>query len=138
MILVILLIMHKNRGCDYLFYDYFDFLCKQKGVSPNKACQEMGISRSVAAKWKSTNTKPRMDTLVKISEYFNISTDELVSKSENIAQEENKKTATDDGDGLTDVQKEFLSVFYSLTDQDVSVLLSAAKAQLEAHKSQDD
>ena len=73
--------MHKSRRGDYLFYSYFEYLCNQKGISVNKACQEMGVSRSVAAKWKSTNTSPRMATLVKISDYFGVSIDSLLAHS---------------------------------------------------------
>lgn len=63
-----------------MFYDYFDELCNHKGISANKACLEMGLSRAVAAKWKSTNTNPRMSTLVKISEYFDISIDAILAR----------------------------------------------------------
>ena len=62
-----------------MFYSYFESLCAQKGVTVNKACKEMGVSRSVAAKWKSTNTEPSAGTLVKISTYFDVSIDELLS-----------------------------------------------------------
>lgn len=65
-----------------MFYSYFDYLCKHKGVTKNKACQEMGVSRSVAAKWKSTQTNPSMATLQKIADYFEVSLDELLLQSE--------------------------------------------------------
>jgi len=74
-----------------VFYSYFEYLCKQKGVSKNKACQDMGVSRNVAAKWKATNTNPNMATLKKISEYFNVSIDEL------IAQDKEKPATNSDG-----------------------------------------
>ena len=67
-----------------MFYSYFDGLCHQKGVSPNKACQEMGVSRSVAAKWKNTNTFPRYATLLKISDYFGVPVDTLIKQTEEI------------------------------------------------------
>lgn len=67
-----------------MFYSYFDGLCQKKGVSPNKACQEMGVSRSVAAKWKKTNTFPRYDTLLKISDYFDVPIDTLLKQKEEI------------------------------------------------------
>ena len=73
--------MHKKWRCDYLFYSYFDYLCKRKGVTKNKACQEMGVSRSVAAKWKSTQTNPSMATMQKISDYFGISVNDLIAQS---------------------------------------------------------
>lgn len=63
-----------------MFSEYFDELCKLKCVTANKACLEMGISRSVAAKWKSTNTNPRMDTLMKLSDYFGVPLDSLLKR----------------------------------------------------------
>lgn len=63
-----------------MFYDYFAELCKHKGTSVSKACEDMGLSRAVAAKWKSTNTNPRMDTVKKISDYFGITVDSLLMR----------------------------------------------------------
>lgn len=86
-----------------MFYSYFDYLCKRKGVTKNKACQEMGVSRSVAAKWKSTQTNPSVATLQKISDYFGISLNDLIEQSEEIekpatvrdGQEENEENLLD-------------------------------------------
>lgn len=70
-----------------MFYDIFESLCRQKGVSPNRACIEMGLSRSVAAKWKNTKTSPSLDVLTKVVDYFGISADFLLNgeKKENPA-----------------------------------------------------
>ena len=76
-----------------MFYSYFDGLCKKKGVSPNKACQEMGVSRSVAAKWKNTNTFPRYDTLLKISDYFGVPIDTLLKQTESIKKMPDTQTS---------------------------------------------
>lgn len=86
-----------------MFYSYFDYLCKRKGVTKNKACKEMGVSRSVAAKWKSTQTNPSVATLQKISDYFEVSLDDLIAQSEEIekpatvrdGQEENEENLLD-------------------------------------------
>ena len=79
-----------------MFYSYFESLCQQNNISVNKACKEMGVSRSVASKWKATNTEPSMGTLIKISKYFNISIDELMTHSnksvEKSIDELNKKS----------------------------------------------
>ena len=91
-----------------MFYSYFDELCKQKGVSANKACKEMGISRSVAAKWKSTNTSPRYDTLIKISDYFGVSIDTLLEQS---GQKENPATNSDRA------EEDKLDYFYKMFNQ---------------------
>lgn len=64
-----------------MFYDRFEVLCQRKGVKPGKACTDMGLSRSLAAKWKATKTeKPSADVLEKMSLYFNMSIDEILEK----------------------------------------------------------
>ena len=64
-----------------MFSDRFEALCAQKGVKPGKACLEMGVSRSLAAKWKATGTeKPSADVLEKMSAYFGMSIDEILGK----------------------------------------------------------
>ena len=81
-----------------MFYSYFESICAQKGVTVNKACKEMGVSRSVAAKWKSTNTEPSLGTMVKISAYFGVPVEEVIAhskKSINTSLEELKKESPD-------------------------------------------
>lgn len=79
-----------------MFYDLFKSLCDKKGVSVSRACIEMGLSRSIAAKWKNTKTNPSAEVIPKIAQYFNVSTDYLlgntqengpVSHSENEAEQ---------------------------------------------------
>lgn len=114
-----------------MFYSYFESLCNQKGVSANQACKEMGVSRSVAAKWKSTKTSPRLDTLMKISDYFGVSIDELLEHS-------NKKTATSKGDGeVGENLKKLLDAASELTEQQAEFLLPQVLGLVSAQKTQD-
>ena len=56
----------------------------------------------------------------------------------NVELEEGKKiTALFKEDGLNDQQIELMDILPELTDQDISVLLSTAKALANSHKSQD-
>lgn len=65
-----------------MFFDRFEALCREKGVRTGTACKEMGVSRSLAAKWKSTGTeKPSADVLEKMSAYFGMSIDEILGKA---------------------------------------------------------
>lgn len=66
-----------------MFYDRFEMLCAQKGVKPGRACIEMGLSRSLSAKWKSSGTeKPSAEALEKMSEYFGLSINEILGLEE--------------------------------------------------------
>ena len=62
-----------------MFWDNFVSLCNKKGISPNGACAELGLSSAIATKWKN-GTVPRDTTLQKIADYFNVSADFLKSK----------------------------------------------------------
>lgn len=62
-----------------MFYDRFEELCTRKGVKPGRACSEMGLSRSLAAKWKKTGTeRPSAEVLEKMSAYFGMSINEIL------------------------------------------------------------
>ena len=62
------------------FYDKFLDLCNRRGVTPSRAAQEAGISRSLPSKWKKyPNTAPSTDIMKQISRYFGVSVNELLS-----------------------------------------------------------
>lgn len=63
------------------FKEKFEKLCKEKGVSPTKACIEIGLSNAAYPKWDK-NTIPRNSTLKKLSEYFGCSIDYLRGSEE--------------------------------------------------------
>lgn len=61
-----------------MFYDTFDKLCAEKGVSNNKAASEMGLGNSTVTRWKKSGSTPDGATLAKIARYFGVSMDYLV------------------------------------------------------------
>ena len=67
-----------------MFYDLFKKLCDDRNISVSKACIEMGLSRSIAAKWKNTKTNPSAEVLPKIAKYFNVSVDYLLGAEEKV------------------------------------------------------
>ena len=70
-----------------MFFDRFEALCKAKGIKPGRACIDMGLSRSLAAKWKATKTeKPSADALEKMSAYFGISIEKILSGEDTTEQ----------------------------------------------------
>ena len=60
-----------------MFYDRFLYLCNQKNIAPSVAVVEMGFQKSVATRWKN-GTVPRDANLLKIADYFGVSTDYLL------------------------------------------------------------
>ena len=63
-----------------MFFDIFYALCIKKGVSCKKATEEIGLSNSIATKWKKTGATPGGETLQKIADYFGVTIDYLLSK----------------------------------------------------------
>lgn len=82
---------------DFMFYDRFVDLCREKNVSPSRAALDAGISKSLVTKWKTHQTDlPSPDVLNKLSKYFEISVSELLGeKLENMPAESGKNKLTD-------------------------------------------
>ena len=53
-------------------YKVFAALCAQKGVRPLSVSKATGIARSTLSDWKSGRSKPKVDKLVKIADYFGV------------------------------------------------------------------
>ena len=77
-----------------MFYDLFCELCQKKGVSPTRATVEIGLSRTIGTKWKTTGATPQGETLSKIADYFGVSVDYLLGN-------EPKEKATAKSDGIS-------------------------------------
>lgn len=57
-----------------MFYDIFTKLCKENGVSPSIAVEEIGLNRSNITYWKNGST-PKLSTMKLLAEYFNVPLD---------------------------------------------------------------
>ena len=91
-----------------MFYDRFLILCQEKGVRPTNACVESGLSRGLAAKWKSTGTeKPSADALEKMSAYFGKSIEEILTG------EQKEKPSAENGEELAFSDLELLAAYKS-------------------------
>lgn len=66
------------------FYEHFAQLCKQRNIKPTRAALDMGLSKSLPNKWKTTDAKPSGETLKKIADYFGVSADDLLDDDPDI------------------------------------------------------
>ncbi len=64
-----------------MFWDIFTELCKNNGTTPNGVCKKLGLSSATATHWKNGKV-PHHDTLLKIADFFNVSVDYLLGKTE--------------------------------------------------------
>lgn len=67
------------------FSSRFKQLCKENGVTQKQALADMGMGRNAAQSWVAGS--PSAEALVKIAEYFGITTDDVLGV-------DNKKTPT--------------------------------------------
>lgn len=71
-----------------MFYEIVNNLCKERKTTITRMAQDIGLSNAAPTSWRKGSV-PKLSTLDKISQYFNVSTDYLLGK-------ENKKTPTPD------------------------------------------
>lgn len=72
------------------FYQIFEKLCKEKGVTPTRVARENGITQQAVSLWKKRGSTPKATTLQKLSDYFdvpvatffNFNTQEMISDTE--------------------------------------------------------
>lgn len=74
------------------FSQRFKQLCKEKGVTQKQALADMDLHRNAAQSWIAGS--PSVESLAKMSEYFNLSTDDILGK------EQTKKPTDQKADGL--------------------------------------
>ena len=95
------------------FSQTFKELCKNKGVSQRRALEEMKMNRNAAQPW--SQGMPGADALKKISEYFDVSMDSLLGA-------EQKKPATNEGNGLSQKKAELLKRVMQMSDDELQKL----------------
>lgn len=118
-----------------MFYDTFHKLCLDKGVSDSRACTDMGLSRSYAAKMKNKDGTPSMDSLSAMSEYFGVSVDYLLHgdelRGDDPEKPSKKEKPTAQGDGLTEKDVALIKWFRSLPEEKLRAILVSQDAPEE-------
>ena len=64
-----------------MFWDRFYQLCIKQNTKPNPVAKDLGISSGVLTKWKSGGI-PNGETLTKIADYFDVSVDYLLERTD--------------------------------------------------------
>lgn len=64
-----------------MFKQRFIRLCNERGVSPSAACSAIGLSNATFSCWTDESV-PRKATLMRIADYFGVSTDYLLGNVE--------------------------------------------------------
>lgn len=113
------------NGGTFVFFDRFQSLCKDRGISVYRACTDIGLNRSAVAKWKSGG-KPNGTTAAKMAEYFGVTTDYLLCETEIPPAEARRREVSDEeikfalfgGDGeITDAMYDEVKRFAAFIKQ---------------------
>lgn len=60
-----------------MFFSQFEQLCQKNNTSPTAVVQKMGMSKGAITNWKN-GVIPNGETIIRLAEYFNVSTDYLL------------------------------------------------------------
>lgn len=108
-----------------MFWNVFVKLCNERGLSPNRVCADLKLSKNAATKWKQGSI-PRDTTLRKISDYLNVPIDTLTGR---IPQDENDELNT----YLEQLRgREEMRMFFSLAKNASKEDVEAAVAMIDA------
>lgn len=119
-----------------MFYDIFKGLCDKKDVSPSRACIDMGLSRSLGAKWKNTGANPSYEVLTKMAGYFGVSVDYLLgNEQKEKAPSQNEKNPEDIT--FDDFTYAMHNESGNLSEEDKEILLNLAR-DLAKHRIEKD
>lgn len=100
-----------------MFWSKFYELCREKNMSPNGVAKEIGVSSGSITSWKQGKV-PHHSTLIKIADYFGVSVDYLLGKTD----EKEKAPAVDADDRELNEYLEFLR-----TDPNYRMMFSLMK-----------
>lgn len=92
-----------------MFFERFKELCEEKQMTVTGFLKKMDWSTSKVTYWKTS--PPSVDTINKIADYFNVSTDYLLGKIDI------KKPVTTDDDGLSELDLKIINDFQKLTPE---------------------
>ena len=106
-------------------------LREENKISQQKLANELKVSQSTVGMWENGKNKPEFDTLIKIADYFDVSVDYLLGKSEN------KNKPADEN--ISELDKELIKIMSKLTPVEavrVRDFVSGLIANREANSSQ--
>lgn len=63
-------------------YEIFEILCKIRGITPYRFCEDTGVGTSTISTWKKNNSECRPKLAKIVCEYFGISHDYLMTGEE--------------------------------------------------------
>ncbi|MCL2696595.1 MAG: helix-turn-helix domain-containing protein [Oscillospiraceae bacterium] len=66
-----------------MFTDVFVHLMQSRNISSYKLTKDTGIDNGLISKWKNAKYVPSAEMLIKIADYFDVSVDYLLGRTDN-------------------------------------------------------
>lgn len=130
-----------------MFYEQVSRLCFESGIKPTALARKLNLSPSAPGRWR-TGSLPKAETIQKIADYFEVTTDYLLnggerSMSNSMGNVQNSAIVqgsvgsavnVNNGDQLQGSEAELISVFRSLDRKGQIAVLNFAYEQEERLK----
>jgi len=82
-----------------MFFERFDNLAKMNNTSVNAVAKELKLSSGSITSWKKKESSPNVETVTKIADYFNVTIDYLVGRTNDRTPLSNKQGVSIENDG---------------------------------------
>lgn len=112
-------------------FDRIKELAKKQGLSINSLEEKLGYSRNTIYNLKSS--KPSTERISEIADYFNVSTDYLLGRTDNPAIAGNSVTKAEI-DLKKDATESFFYDGHELNDEDLDLISSLLEARMRNRK----
>ena len=97
------------------FYDRYVALCNEKKKTPSAVAIEIGLAKPTVNRWKNGSV-PTDATAAKIASYFDVSVRYL------LGGEEQKNSATENGNGMSKMKAELIQKVKQMSDEELQKL----------------
>lgn len=108
-------------------YEIFEQLLQLKRVTPYQVSKATGISQPTLSAWKKGTYTPKQDKLQKVADYFGVSLDYLLGRTDSIVVD-TKKAA------VTFIPDETIMAYMKLDEIDRAEIKGTIKQMLKADK----
>lgn len=112
------------------FKDVIKQLRKEKKLKQSDLAEIFNVDRTAVGKWEQGKNKPNADTLLVIADYFGVSTDYLLGKSDVREELPNKKESINDE--LSNNKKALLTFAETVPENKAAMILQVMKSIVEA------
>lgn len=104
-------------------------LRKQHKISQAELAKQLFVSQQAVGKWETNKATPNPETIIKIANIFDVSTDYLLGHSDIFKIDEEEPTQ-EEWDSLTDTQKLIIELMGKLTPEQQDEIVRHAQYRL--------